>query len=359
MLLPSPGIPLLAPGGASEHFRALAEGFVAGGLECRAYARRLSRGGGVPDEPPPQGVPYAQAPRGRLPGFLRKRRVWDERVDAAAMARWLRREFTAWPPDLLYERMSLFSALGAQLRTALGVPWVLELNAPLSWEACWFEGEKPRSGLVRCEERALRAADAVVVVSEPLRDYAVRRGAPRERVWLVPNGARPTVVAVPRRPEEGVFVLGYEGTFKVWQGMLGQVDDLRRLVEESGGRRVRLELWGDGPDRRPLTDALAGLPGIDVDYRGWGVPQRSSWSAAWVPSGPWPPESSAIEKAFGEAPPERYFSSLKGAAAAAASVPTWNRGRLIPARSQRPQTWREVADTISQLVGSLRASPRP
>lgn len=359
MLLPSPGIPLLAPGGASEHFRALAEGFVAGGLECRAYARRLSRGGAVSDEPAPVGVPCAQAPRGRLPGFLRKRRAWDERVDSAAMVRWLRREFDRWKPDVLYERMSLFSALGLGLRPALGVPWVLELNAPLSWEACWFEGEPPHSALVRYEERALRAADAVVVVSEPLRDYALRRGAHRERVWVVPNGARPAEAQVSRRNQEERFVLGYEGTFKVWQGMLGQVEDLSRLAEESRGSGLRLELWGDGPERRPLIDALAERPDIEVDYRGWGLPQRSAWSAAWVPTGPWPPESAAIEEAFGEAPPERYFSSLKGAAAGAAGLPIWNRGTLSPAASTAPPTWQDVAKTIAQLVQGLRASPRP
>lgn len=356
MLCASPGIPALAPGGASVHLRGMATGFAAAGADVRLFVRRKSRGGGVPDVPSPPGVSIVEAPRGRLPGFLRKRRAWDEAVDARAMERLV--AAADWRPDLLYERWSLYSAVGRRLGQRFGVPWILEVNAPLAWEACWFEGLQPTPSLLRREEDTLRSADRVLVVSEALRDYVLRRGVDANRVVVVPNGADGIASPRPQKTSSAPFVLGYEGTFKPWQGMVEGAPRLLDLAAAVSPRPLHLELWGDGPQRREFLARLNKGPApCTVEWRGWGTPDRKSWDAAWVPLGAWPPPSSTLSEVFGEPPPQRYFSPLKESAARAAGLPCWyadDRG-LVPPRS-RPQPWRVIAEQALDLAAEVAHS---
>lgn len=350
VLCPSPRIPVLAPGGASVHLRALAQGFQEAGAETRIWAMRLHRGGDTPELEPPEGVTVEVAPRGRLPGTLRRHRPWDEAVDARAMTRWALRRARAFQPDLLYERWSLFAAVGRKLAPRLGVPWVLEVNAPLAWEAAWFEGLEASPALLRREERCLRAADRVLVVSEELEAYVLRRGVDPSRVLLRPNGASEGERGGLRSPRAGSagFTLGYAGTFKPWQGLVAALPALVQLRDQLAPRPLRLELWGDGPERRPFLAALdCGLQGVEVDWKGWGDPDRSGWDAAWVPLAAWPPDSAGLEEAFGEPPPGRYFSPLKEAEARAAGLPCWygdGRGLIPP--GDPPALWADIARDI-------------
>jgi starch synthase len=354
LLCASPGIPALAPGGASVHLRSLARGFLAAGADPRLFVRRMVRGGGTPDVQLPEELLVGQAPRGRLPGFLRKRRAWDEGVDAWAMERWLARSWSEWRPDLIYERWSLFAGLGAGLRRRFDVPWFLEVNAPLAWEACWFEGMEPRTSLLRKEAKTLCAADKVLVVSEELRDYVMRRGVPSARISVIPNGADRSVFCSlkPARLDDEKVVLGYEGTFKIWHGMLASMEALERLRTELKPRELELELWGDGPVRQEfLRRVCEQLPTLSVRYRGWGQPDRSAWTAAWIPQGSWPPPSDHIEQSFGESPPGRYFSSLKEAAARAAGVPCWyGDERGFVSSTTVPESWDEIGRRVLTLL---------
>ena len=358
LLCASPGIPALAPGGASVHLRSMARGFQSAGAEPRLFVRRMLRGGDVPKVDLPEGVVASQAPRGRLPGFLRKRRAWDEGVDAWAMERWVTRSWREWRPDLIYERWSLFAALGAGLRKRFDVPWFLEVNAPLAWEACWFEGMEPRASLLSREAKTLCAADRVLVVSEELGDYVVRRGVERGRVRVVPNGAARSDFdssGLEQTMAERV-VLGYEGTFKVWHGMLDSVGALEMLRDQLKPRELELELWGDGPVREDFLQLLSEkLPTLTVRYRGWGEPDRSLWTAAWIPQASWPPPSMEIEKTFGEPPPGPYFSSLKEASARAAGLPCWygdDRGFVSSGRP--PESWDEIARQVLTFVSEVQ-----
>jgi hypothetical protein len=345
-------IAALAPGGAGVHLRGIARGFVEAGAEVELWVGRGSPGADQPAAPPPDGVRLRVARRGRMPGVLRRRgRAWDEGVDAAAMARqaagWARR----FRPDLVYERSTLFGAVGRRC----GGFWALEVNAPVAWEAVWFEGEAPRPALLRREGETLRAADRLFVVHEALAEHAVRRGAPRDRIELLPNGvaALPSIAARPESGPDAPFVLGYEGTFKPWQGLVDELPRLRVLAEELAPRPLVVELWGDGPARAAL---LAAGGGLDLRVRGWGTPDRRSWHAAWIPLAPWPPPGAA----FDEPPPDRYFCPLKEAEARAAGLPLFRAGRLDPPGSV-PGTWGSIAATVLQstlggVVGSAGSS---
>ena len=80
------------------------------------------------------------------------------------------RAYRSFRPDVLYERYNLFLLAGAWLKWIYGVPFLLEVNAPLAQERSQF-GKLKLKRLARCAERyTWRAADGVLPVSWVLAD---------------------------------------------------------------------------------------------------------------------------------------------------------------------------------------------
>lgn len=388
------GIAATGQSGASHHLRGICEGFAGLGAEVELWVQRMAAGPQVPAAALPAGVSVLEAPRGRLPGLLRRRVPWDHGADAWAMGRWLQTQARRFDPQLIYERFSLFSSPGLAAARALGVPWVVELNAPLAWEGALFRGLRPSRALLRRESRVLTQADLLVCVSPALRDYALRRGVSPDRIQVLPNGASPPPHLGPRRDpglardganfardgaklaREGAkpspsapFVLGYAGSFKAWHGLGDALPALHRLRDLVAPRPLELDLWGDGPQRSAFAALVLEERGISLCLRGWGSTSdlaraRRSWDAAWVPLAEWPPRQSRegrplaeLCRSFGEPVPASYFCPLKEAEALAQGVPVW-RGRLdeAPALAEPPATWQEVAGAILRRSGFTQPS---
>jgi hypothetical protein len=331
--------------------------------------------------PLPADLGVYEAPRGRLPGFLRKRPPWDHGVDGFAMSRWVLTQGRRFQPDLIYERFSLFSSPGSKAARALEIPWVVELNAPLAWEGALFRGLRPSRALLKRESKVLTAADLVVCVSQELAEYALLRGVAAERVLVLNNGARVVcgetgaVGSAASGPGEGSrpstpFILGYAGSFKAWHGLSASLPALRRLQERVAPRQLHLDLWGDGPERAGFAALLLEEPGISLCLRGWGGDQelalaRRFWDAAWVPLAAWPPHRtstgqpvSELVRIFGEEVPPLYFSPLKDAEARAQRVPVWRGGiDEVPSLGEAPSSWRGVAESVLSRSGFTLGLP--
>ncbi|MDN5806985.1 MAG: glycosyltransferase family 4 protein [Brevibacterium sp.] len=177
--------------------------------------------------------------------------------------------------DLVYERYSLFSTAGAQISDRLGVPLVLEVNAPL------LDEQKQHRGLVHDEHAARTTAhsfveaDRIVCVSSTVAEW-VRRDYPGLRdVAVVPNGvntdritpatpasgritpATPaSATAVPEagpvddRSGHGSAVrIGFVGTLKPWHGT-------DRLIDACAGLNgnFHLDILGHGPEAQSLQE---------------------------------------------------------------------------------------------------------
>jgi glycosyltransferase involved in cell wall biosynthesis len=112
-------------------------------------------------------------------------------------------------------------------------------------------------------ESALGGLGVVVVPSEAMRDYLVRRGFPAGRLRVVRHGvALPSAEPQPVR-EGKPLVVGVASSLEYWKGV-----DL--LVEACGrlGDSVRLEIYGDGSARADLQ-RRAGRLGVDAHFHGW------------------------------------------------------------------------------------------
>jgi len=164
-----------------------------------------------------------------------------------------------FPPDLIYERYSLWGITGLRLAKRHRVPLALEVNAPLVYEQEHYRQKLRWPRLAHwMERRVWRGADPVMVVSEPLRNVLIEEGgvAP-ERIRVLPNAvdakwfsASDAIPINHKKQEE--FVLGFVGSFKAWHGadfLLSVFADFHRLEPSS-----RLLLIGDGPLKSSLEE---------------------------------------------------------------------------------------------------------
>jgi glycosyltransferase involved in cell wall biosynthesis len=177
----------------------------------------------------------------------------------------------AWPilqeerPDFLYERYSLFGWGGIELSRRLGVPLLLEVNAPLSVQQRGYERFTLMRTAERIEDEILRAADAVIAGSSGLRSWLVSRGVEEERVRVIPVGVDEDLFgSVPRetgiRRRYGVDeqrVVGFVGSFHEVHDVECLLRAVARVRDDHD--RFHLLLVGDGPRRERVEETAERL----------------------------------------------------------------------------------------------------
>ena len=205
-----------------------------------------------------------------LPGELR-RILYNQELGTQ-----LKRRFESAPPDVIYERASLYGTAGVALARELKVPLFVELNAPLPVEQSAYRATVLGELVAQAERWALLQADAVLTVSAPLRDYVVSLGVEPGRVSVVPNGVDATLFQ-PSPPDPAGRarwglgngpVLGFVGGLRPWHGVEALPTLLEKLVHRYRG--LRLVIAGDGPLRGELEHTLKerGLT-RSVVFTGW------------------------------------------------------------------------------------------
>src|SRR5688572_15937793 len=160
----------------------------------------------------------------------------------------------AFRPDFVYERYALFGTAGVRIAGRLGVPLLLEVNAPLVEEQREQRGLALPVAATESQRQVFASADELMVVSKWLEGYVREHGAVPERVTVVPNAAdvelfRPADGASDVRRRLGweeQTVLGFVGAMKPWHGVSTLVDALQELGAPAAP--FRLLLVGDGPE---------------------------------------------------------------------------------------------------------------
>jgi glycosyltransferase involved in cell wall biosynthesis len=270
-----PGVPVYGDKGASIHVRELTRWLHRLGHEVTVLAART---GG--QAPPGYEVPIvALQPEPldeKLVTLLRadpsagKAVAGDVRsILAAASIR--QRALTllrSLHPDLVYERYALFGTAGVAVARELGVPLILEVNAPLSEEQERHRGLAYRATAREIELVVLRSADHVVAVSSTLADWLVAAGVSPEGVTVLPNAVDPAHFEQVRGRRDAIRsrlgcadqpVVGFMGTLKPWHDvatLVRAVAPLRRRTPAA-----HLVVVGDGPERESLEE-LARSQGI-------------------------------------------------------------------------------------------------
>jgi glycosyltransferase involved in cell wall biosynthesis len=172
------------------------------------------------------------------------------------------------PFDLIYERYSLWSFTAMEYARSVGIPGLLEVNAPLIEEQEKHRGLSDRTSAQRVAERVFSAATALIAVSEEIKTYL--EGYPRvgQRVHVIPNGVNPDRFPINIKPSlpasPGTFTVGFVGTLKPWHGLPILVEAFDRLHQQRSD--TRLLIVGDGPERENLVEDLSARNLLDAAY---------------------------------------------------------------------------------------------
>lgn len=248
-------------GGAEKVLSYLAVALTAGGDEVTVLTSRLD-----PSLPARETVPTAH-------GSLTVARLETSPLRFLGTWRYMRsldEHLRRHPPDIAYVSMlkhDAFVTIGAGRR--LGFPVVLRpegagATGDIAWQR-W--GRFGRAIARRC-----RGADAVVAISQAVRDELLRAGYPAAKIHDLPNGVPLPEIPWDRREN------WREAPRAVFVGRLAPEKGLRTLIDawpivRRSHPRARLALIGEGPQRPELEAAVGaldlrefiGLPGAAAD----------------------------------------------------------------------------------------------
>ncbi|MCK7583053.1 MAG: glycosyltransferase family 4 protein [Chromatiales bacterium] len=291
-----PGIPVFGHKGGSRHVQEILRALRALGHAVTLFAAR--RGG-----PPPTDL--ADLPVVALPEIPRGSPAERERAALDANPRIRDTILAHGPFDLVYERYALWSWAGMASARALGVPGVLEVNAPLIEEQARYRVLCDRETALAVTRRTLGEASLLVAVSEGVRDWLAGFAETDGKIAVIPNGVDPerfaAVSAVATRSAESdVPTLGFVGSLKPWHGLDRLIDAF--AVFRHRHPASRLLIVGDGPERTACEERAAAM-GLNASLIFTGA----------VPAEKVPEWLAAIDIAVAPYPPSVgfYFSPLK------------------------------------------------
>lgn len=313
-LCADPGIPVFGTKGASVHVQEVVGVLLDAGHEVELFCRRT---GGRPqgrlaDAARSGGLTVHELERiAGADAAERERRLMAGDAEMHAVMAQAARERGV---DAVYERYALWSLAGTRLARELGVPSILEVNAPLPLEQARHRTLVHADDAGRIARTAIGAASAAVCVSEPVAAWA-RAQAPAARVVVEPNGVDASRFG-PARAEasddDGPFTVGFVGTLKPWHGTETLLDAFAILRPACPD--ARLVIVGDGPEREALASRAASL----------GIAPRTMFTGALDPAEipTWLARFDVAAAPYPAGDDEAYFSPLKVVEYMAAGVPT-------------------------------------
>ena len=161
-------------------------------------------------------------------------------------------------PDLIYERYELYGSAGMKLARKFNIPFILEVNAALLW------GPKRRLNfrpLARyAENNIFKSAGAIIITTDNLRDYVIRKGVDKNKVFEIPDGVdsekfNPEISGVPIRKKyklEEKQIVGFVGSLSKRQGLpllLDAAEKCRQQIPD-----IHFLIVGEGFEEHKLKD---------------------------------------------------------------------------------------------------------
>ncbi len=227
---PSPHLNLSAPAGYGTHMREMIEAFRKEGTIVSTFIA----GGELPDELPNSNSDLAFKSKIKkwIPGIIwQSLKDWrsiqfDKKLEIELEARIVKEK-----PDLIYERAETFCVSGLRMCKKLGIPHILEINAPLLEEryklgqnSLFYRVGKKRE----CEQ--LKYAGKVITVSKTLKNYFVTQYKVEEhQIVVIHNSINPERINLSNLnvlskqilfPEfEHPKIIGFVGSIFPWHGI--------------------------------------------------------------------------------------------------------------------------------------------
>ena len=147
--------------------------------------------------------------------------------------------------DAIYERYALFGGAGVAAAATLGIPHVLEVNAPLREEASRFRTLPHPEVAADIERAVFGGTNRILAVSHPLQRWLESEGVEPERIEVVPNAVAPSRIGKRHSRDDRDLVLGFCGSLKPWHGVEVLLEACASAFAQEPD--LRLEVIGSGP----------------------------------------------------------------------------------------------------------------
>lgn len=244
-----PGVPVFGSKGASVHVREVLSALVRLGAKIKLFASAL--GGEMPLRL--DNVEFCDLPN------WPKGNSADGELHVEAANKMLRSMLdVAGPFDLVYERYSLWSHAAMEYASSVGVPGLLEVNAPLIEEQTRYRRLDNHEGAEREAKRVFGSARLILAVSRGVATYLARYPEASGKVHVIGNGVNagrfPGNIKPTRPAKSGIFTVGFAGSLKPWHGLNILADAYELLSKKTS--ETRLLIVGDGPEREKLVNDL-------------------------------------------------------------------------------------------------------
>jgi glycosyltransferase involved in cell wall biosynthesis len=297
------GIPVFGSKGASVHIQEMMRAMRLQGAELRVVATRL---GTPPGNTEGDGAVHAFKTRANgIKDGGDQAREEANIADAGAAEAALIRLYTEWPFDMIYERYSLWSDAGVKAARKLGLPLIVEVNAPILLEQEQYRRLALHERAEAIERDVFSQADGLVCVSSAVRDYAITKGAKPGHAIVMGNAVDTARfhAAVPPMDfgaPKGAFTIGFSGSLKRWHGVDVMMEAFRMILNSAP--HARLLVIGEGPERGWIEGFARGA-GIDQSVK----------MAGWIGHAEMPAALTAMDVALAPYPETEdfYFSPLK------------------------------------------------
>ncbi|WGW13472.1 glycosyltransferase family 4 protein [Saxibacter everestensis] len=288
-----PGIPVFGAKGGSVHVQEIIRAWRRRGAQVTVYCTR--RGSAVPADL--DDLDIVELP-------VRAESAGDRESETERRSVQLAGLIEAAGTDLVYERFSLFSRTLELTVGRLGIPAILEVNAPLIDEQARHRVLADRAAAERCLLGAARAASVVACVSAEVQSW-LRGAVPEACTIVAPNGVNTERITPAVGGCAAGLTVGFVGTLKPWHGV-------HRLLDAAAltGRDWKLLIVGDGPmadDLRSQADTLR----LDVEFTGAVMPEAmpSMLRRCDVAVAPYPPTESGTAHYFSPLKVYEYFAA--------------------------------------------------
>ncbi|MGP1375249.1 MAG: glycosyltransferase family 4 protein [Almyronema sp.] len=245
-----PGIPVFGQKGGSIHVQEVIRALRHQGATVELFAVRLG------NFPPADLIDLTVH---RLPPVPKGAAALREKV-AIAINPDLQRELElAGAFDWVYERYSLWSYSAMEFAQRVGIPGLLEVNAPLIEEQAQHRSLVHRDRAEQVAKKAFQAAHGLIAVSPAIKTY-LSQWVAADKIQVIANGVNPCRFSACRPPlplprDRQMFTVGFVGSLKPWHGLTHLVNAFARLHQRLP--QTRLLIVGDGPQRLELQAELA------------------------------------------------------------------------------------------------------
>lgn len=168
-------------------------------------------------------------------------------------------------PNFLYQRLIFGESIGLKLSKEYRIPLILEINASSTFKSEWTMQHTKFYDLIKraMENKLCRYADAILVVTQTIKNYFVKQDISANKIFVNPNGVDldryypDDIIRQKIRTQYGLdnkIVIGFLGNFRPWHDVFTLIQSAEIVLNIK--HDVHFILIGDGPSKNQVESMV-------------------------------------------------------------------------------------------------------